>query len=142
MTPVVMALDVGDKTIGVAISNELGWTEPVVTLRRKRQVLDLEALRKLATEREVTRVIVGLPFNMDGSEGPRALKSRRFAEAARAALGLPVLLWDERLTTFEAERQLIDAGVSRERRREIIDMVAAQNILRAYLDAGCPEQGC
>ena len=91
--------------------------------------------------REVTRFIVGWPLNMDGSEGPRAQKTRRFAHRLKGITQHSVLLWDERLSTFEADQALAESGVRRENRKEVIDMIAAQIILRSYLAAGAPEQG-
>ena len=134
-----LALDVGDKTIGVAASNELGWTSPVVTIRRTNLEADLSALRKIVEEHEPQRIVVGLPLNMDDTEGPRAAKSRRFADVVRERFGLPVALQDERLSTFEAEQRLADAGVPAIKRKAIVDMVAAQVILEAYLAEGSPD---
>lgn len=133
-----LALDLGDKTIGVASSNELGWTSPVVTVRRTNLEADLAALRKIVDEYEPERLVVGLPLNMDDTEGPRAAKSRRFAAVLRERFGLPVALQDERLSTFEAEQRLAEAGVPAIKRKAIVDMVAAQVILEAYLAAGAP----
>jgi len=135
-----LAIDLGDKTIGLAVSDGLGITaQGLATLERHGGQRDLEALRAVCQEREVARVIVGLPRNMDGSEGPRAQKSRAFARALRDALELPVFLWDERLTTAEAERVLIQADVSRAKRAKVIDKLAAQLILQGWLEAGGPE---
>lgn len=137
-----LALDVGDKTIGVAVSDELGWTaQPVVTILRRNLETDMEKLRAIVAEREPLRLIVGLPLNMDDSEGPRAARVRRFADAAKERLGLPVVLWDERLSTFEADQRLAEAGMPSHKRKAVIDMVAAQVILESYLAAGAPEQG-
>lgn len=131
-----MGLDVGTRTVGVAISDALGLTaQPIETVRRKSLRVDLEALGQLAREHEVHRVIVGLPLNMDGTEGPRALASRKFAETLGQALGLPVELWDERLTTAEAQRVLLAADVSRARRKEVVDTLAASIILQGWLDS-------
>src|SRR5688572_13956624 len=95
-----MGLDVGTKTIGVAVSDGLGLTaQGVTTVRRTSLKADLAALTALAREHEVERVVVGLPLNMDGSEGPRAEASRKFADTVSQALGVPVELWDERLST-------------------------------------------
>jgi putative Holliday junction resolvase len=135
-----LGLDMGDKTIGVAASDELGWAHPVRTIRRRSLATDIEELREIIAEREPTRLVVGLPLNMDGSEGPRAAKTRRFAEALREAFGLPVILWDERLTTWEAEGLLREAGVKRGKLKSVIDAAAAQVILRSYLDAGSPSE--
>ncbi|MFP2908187.1 Holliday junction resolvase RuvX [Pyxidicoccus sp. 3LFB2] len=131
-----MGLDLGTKTIGVAVSDGLGLTaQGVTTVRRTSLKADLAALSALAKEHEVSRVVLGFPLNMDGSEGPRAEASRKFAETLGSALGVPVELWDERLSTVAATRTLLEADVSRARRREVIDQVAAQFILQGWLDA-------
>jgi len=139
---VFLALDVGDKTIGVAASDELGWTaQPVGTIRRTRLAADLDRLAEIVEERSPARFVIGLPLNMDDTEGPRALKTRRFAEHVAARFGLPIVLWDERLTTWEAERMLREMKVDPKKRKEVIDTVAAVVILKSYLDSGSPEQG-
>ena len=131
-----MGLDVGTKTVGVAVSDGLGLTaQAITTVRRTSLKADLAALTELAREHEVSRVVVGLPLNMDGSEGPRAEASRKFAEAVGQALGVPVEFWDERLSTVAAERTLLEADHTRARRRQVIDQVAAQFILQGWLDA-------
>jgi len=131
-----MGLDVGTRTVGVAVADALGLTaQPLETVRRKSLRVDLDALGVIAREYEVSRVVVGLPLNMDGTEGPRALASRKFGEAVEQALGLPVELWDERLTTAEAQRLLLAADVSRARRKEVVDTLAASIILQGWLDA-------
>lgn len=135
----LMALDVGDATIGVAVCDELGiTTRGVTTIRRKGLKQDLPALARLVEAERPERLVVGLPLNMDGTEGPRAEKTRRFAEKVREAIDLPLVFCDERLSTWEAGGVLKDAGVKPSRRKKVIDQVAAQVILRAYLDAGCP----
>lgn len=135
----VVALDVGDKTIGVAVTDDLGLTaQGVGTVWRKGDKHDFPALAQMLGERAVDRYLVGWPINMDGSEGPRAEKTRRFARRLRDVTGRPVFLWDERLSTFTAEEVLKEAGVRRERRKEVLDMLAAQVILRSWLDAGSP----
>lgn len=131
-----LGLDVGDKTIGVAWINDLGWVTSIETIRRTAQVKDLARILVLCEEREIIALVVGLPLNMDGSEGPRALKSRRFAAAAREALRRPVVLHDERLSTFEASRRLHEAGLDARRQKAMIDQVAAEVILQSWLDAG------
>jgi putative Holliday junction resolvase len=134
-----LGLDVGTKTIGVAVSDGLGLTaQAVTTIRRTNLRADLAALSELAREHEATRLVVGLPLNMDGSEGPRAEASRKFADDAGQALSLPVEFWDERLSTVAAERTLLEADLSRARRRQVIDQVAAQFILQGWLDAQRP----
>jgi putative Holliday junction resolvase len=131
-----MGLDVGDKTIGVAISDELGFTaQGVTTVLRQSWAADLGALKALAQENGVSGLVVGLPLNMDGSEGPRAQKSRAFAERASKELALPAELWDERLTTSEVQRVLLAADVSRAKRKQVVDKLAAQVILQSFLEA-------
>ncbi len=134
-----LGLDVGTKTIGVAVSDGLGFTaQSVTTIRRTNLKADLAALKTLVQEHEGVRFVVGLPLNMDGSEGPRAEASRKFAEQLTSALGLPVEFWDERLSTVAATRTLLEADVSRAKRREVIDQMAAQFILQGWLDARQP----
>jgi putative Holliday junction resolvase len=131
-----MGLDVGTKTVGVAIADELGMTaQPITTVRRTNLKADLEQLRALAEERSVTHVVIGLPLNMDGSEGPRAEASRAFAASVERSLGLSVELWDERLTTVSAQRVLLEADMSRQKRKKVVDTVAASIILQGWLEA-------
>ena len=138
----VVALDVGDRTIGVAVADDMGITaQGVGTVHRKGERHDFPALEAMLKDRDVTRWVVGWPLNMDGTEGPRAAKTRRFARRLEEITARPVLLWDERLSTFEAESVLKEAGVRRESRKAVIDMLAAQVILQSYLEAGAPEQG-
>ena len=131
-----MGLDVGSKTVGVAVSDELGFSaHPVKTVRRTNLRADLHELARLISEQEVVRLIVGLPLNMNGSEGPRAGESRKLGEALAAQTKLPVVYWDERLTSVAAEKSLIEADVSRKKRKEVIDQVAACLILQGWLDS-------
>src|SRR4051794_14865999 len=117
-----MGLDVGTKTIGIAVSDELGITaQGVTTVRRVGPRKDVAEVKRIALERDVTRVVVGLPLNMDGSEGPRALASREFGDALAAETGLPIEYQDERLSTVEAERVLLAGDVSRKKRKGVID---------------------
>jgi putative holliday junction resolvase len=135
----IMGLDVGTKTVGVAISDELGIiAQPLTTVRRTNLKADLKALESLVTEHQVSKAIVGLPYNMNGSEGPRAEASRKFGAAIEEALAVPVEYWDERLTTVAAERALLEADVSRKDRRGVIDQVAAALILQTWLDSKRP----
>jgi len=128
-------LDFGDKTIGVAISDRLrGVATPTLTIRRIKFTVDAEALIKLLAEREVVGMVLGLPRNMDGSEGPRAQATRAFARNLSRLTPLPLAYWDERLSTVAAERALIEADTSRKRRKELIDHVAASYILQGALD--------
>lgn len=132
----MLGLDVGTKTIGVAVSDALGLTaQTVTTVRRTQLKADLAALARLVEEYEAQGFVVGLPLNMDGSEGPRAEATRKFVEALTQALGLTVELWDERLSTVAAQRTLLEADLSRAKRREVIDQLAAQFILQGWLDA-------
>ena len=132
---VLLGLDLGTKTIGTALS-DAGWRFAGAgkTLPRGKFSRDLEALRALASERRVAGIVLGLPLNMDGSEGPRAQSARAYARNL-APLGLPVLLWDERWSTASAERDLIAQDVSRAKRADRIDSHAAAVILQAALDA-------
>lgn len=131
-----MGLDVGTKTVGVAVADELGLTaQPITVIRRSNLKADLSELIRLAQDREVDRFVIGLPLNMDGSEGPRAQATRKFGDALAKASNLTIIYQDERLTTVAAERSLLEADVSRSKRREVIDQVAASLILQGWLDA-------
>jgi len=132
---VLLGLDLGTKTVGTALS-DAGWRFATAgkTLPRGKFSRDLETLRALAQERHAAGIVLGLPLNMDGSEGPRAQSARAYARNL-APLGLPVLLWDERWSTASAERDLIAQDVSRAKRAERIDSHAAAVILQAALDA-------
>jgi putative holliday junction resolvase len=133
-------LDVGTRTVGVALSDALGITaQALTTVRRSGLRTDLAALRRLAEAHEVTRAVVGLPLNMDGTEGPSAARSRAFGEALAKALDVPVEYWDERLSTVAAQRALRESHLSAERRREVVDQVAAALILQGWLDAQRPQ---
>jgi putative pre-16S rRNA nuclease len=132
----IAALDVGDARIGVAVSDELGLTtRGIGVVRRTGGTRDLDAIAALLAPYGPARVVVGLPLNMDGSEGRQAAKVRRFAARLGAHMGLAVELWDERLTTVEAEAVLRETGVARKRRPALVDQVAAAGILRSYLAA-------
>ena len=136
---VLLGLDLGTKTIGTALS-DAGWrfASAGKTLPRGKFSRDLEALRALASERRVAGIVLGLPLNMDGSEGPRAQSARAYARnlaQESGGLALPVLLWDERWSTASAERDLIAQDISRAKRAERIDSHAAAVILQAALDA-------
>jgi putative Holliday junction resolvase len=136
-----LGLDVGTKTIGVAVSDALGLTaQSVTTIRRTSLKTDLAALGEIAREHDASRVVIGLPLNMDGSEGPRAEASRKFAEAVTSTLGLSVEFWDERLSTVAAQRTLLEADLSRAKRKQVIDQAAAQFILQGWMDAHRPAE--
>jgi len=131
----VMALDVGDRTIGVAVSDPMGIAaEPLTVIRRGQSLkADLRAVEELVRTHDVSKVVVGIPIMLSGEEGVQAGKAREFAERLSKRLREPVIMWDERLTTVEAERALLEADESRARRKEVVDKVAAAIILRSYL---------
>jgi putative Holliday junction resolvase len=125
---------VGEARIGVAVSDELGITaQGVGVVRRVGGRRDLEALAEMLAPYAPERLVVGLPLSMNGSEGPQAARVRAFAARAAQHLAVPLEFWDERLTTVAAERALLEADVSRRRRREVVDKVAATLILQGYL---------
>ena len=132
----LLGLDLGTQTIGTAFCDP-GWmfASPGKTLKRGKFGADREALAALVAERGIQGVVIGLPINMDGSEGPRCQSSRAYARNLSAALALPILLWDERWSTASAERGLIDQDMSRAKRASRIDSAAAAVILQAALDA-------
>lgn len=131
-----VGLDLGTKTIGLAVSDELGLTaQGLKTLERKSLKKDLAALVELAKDYQADRFVLGLPLNMDGTEGPRAAATRKFGDALEKTSALPVIYQDERLTTVAAQRVLLEGDVSRQKRREVIDQVAATLILQGWLDA-------
>lgn len=131
----IAGLDLGDKTIGVALSDlRRGVATPITVIRRVKFTLDAAALLALLAERGAIAMILGLPRNMDGSEGPRAQGTRAFARNLARLSPLPIGFWDERLSTVAAERALLEADTSRKRRKEVIDQVAAGYILQGALD--------
>lgn len=132
----VMGLDFGDKTIGVAISDPLGLTaQSKGVIRRSNLNADLEELKKYISDYQVSEIVIGLPKNMNGTLGSRAEKTGQFVNFLKKRLDLPIKLWDERLSTVEAEKLLINADLSRAKRKVVIDQVAAAIILQSYLDA-------
>lgn len=131
----VMALDVGTKTIGVAISDPMRiLASPSHTVRRQSVRIDSEGLAELVREREVKEIVVGLPLELDGTESRSARLARQVGEALREATSLPVHYVDERFSSVDAERQLIEAGASRARRKAVIDQQAAVLILQSFLE--------
>jgi putative pre-16S rRNA nuclease len=131
----VLALDVGDRTIGVAVSDALGVAaHPVETIRRRALPADLARVGALVREREAAEVLVGLPRMLDGSLGIQAQKVQAFVDALTPTLEVPVTLWDERYSTRAAERALIASGLTRKRRKGVVDQVAAVFFLQGYLD--------
>jgi len=131
----ILGLDLGDKTIGVAASDPLlSSANAVETIRRRKFGLDAERLLDIAAGRDAGGIVLGLPRNMDGSEGPRCQSTRAFARNLGRLTDLPIGFWDERLSTVAAERALIEADLTRKRRKEVIDAVAASYILQGALD--------
>ncbi|WML47430.1 Holliday junction resolvase RuvX [Neobacillus sp. PS3-34] len=133
-----MGLDVGSKTVGVAVSDELGWTaQGLKTLKidEEKNEFGFEEIGQLIKEYEVSKVVIGLPKNMNGSIGPRGEASQRFAAEVETRFAVPAVLWDERLTTMAAERVLLEADMSRKKRKKVIDKMAAVLILQGYLDS-------
>ena len=135
----IMGLDYGAKTIGVAISDALLLTaqgvETICRTQENKLRKTLARIKSLCEEYEVTEIVLGFPKNMNNTIGDRAEKSLEFAEMLKKRTGLPIVMWDERLTTVEATRTLIESGVRREKRKEYVDKIAAVFILQGYLDA-------
>ena len=131
----LLGIDLGEKTIGLALS-DVGRSiaTPLETIRRTKFTPDAERIRALASRLEVGGIVMGLPLNMDGSEGPRAQATRSFVRNLKPLLNLPVVFWDERLSTAAVTRTLLDADASRARRGEVVDKMAAAYILQGALD--------
>lgn len=134
----IMGLDVGSKTVGIAISDALGWTAQgieIIRINEEEEIFGIERVAELVKEHQVTKFVVGLPKNMNNTIGPRAEASMAYGKLLEAEFGLPVEYQDERLTTVQAERMLVEQGnVSRAKRKKVIDKVAAVMILQNYLD--------
>ncbi|CAH2717232.1 Putative pre-16S rRNA nuclease [Neobacillus rhizosphaerae] len=134
----VMGLDVGSKTVGVAVSDELGWTAQglkTLKINEEKNEFGFEEIGQLIKEYTVDTVVIGLPKNMNGTIGPRGEASQQFAAEIESKFAVPTVLWDERLTTMAAERVLLEADVSRKKRKKVIDKMAAMMILQGYLDS-------
>lgn len=136
----IMGLDFGSKTVGVAISDPLLITAQGIEIIRRKEENKLRRtlarIEELIVEYEVTEIVLGLPKNMNDTEGPRAQLSREFKEMLERRTGLSVTMWDERLTTVEADSIMMEAGIRREDRKEYVDMIAAQLILEGYMEYG------
>ncbi|MGA9289980.1 MAG: Holliday junction resolvase RuvX [Anaerobacillus sp.] len=133
-----LGLDVGTKTIGVALSDAMGWTaQGLETVKRNPEAQDIipDRLMEIINGNDVSKIVVGLPKNMNGSIGPSGEACKAFADLLGTNTNLPVEMWDERLTTVAAERMLISADVSRKKRKKVIDKMAAVMILQGYLDS-------
>ncbi|MBS9337919.1 Holliday junction resolvase RuvX [Fructobacillus parabroussonetiae] len=135
----ILGLDVGSKTVGVAVSDPMGWTAQgveIIRINEDEKIFGLDRLGELIEKTGAKAVVLGLPKNMNNSEGPRAEASRAYAKMVEERFGLPTDFQDERLTTVQAERMLIEeADVSRKKRKKVIDKIAAEFILQNYLDA-------
>lgn len=134
----ILGLDVGTKTVGVAISDEMGWTAQgleTIKINEEREIFGFERVSELVKQYNVDKIVVGLPKNMNGTIGSRGEACQQYAESLRELLQLEVILWDERLSTMAAERLLISADVSRKKRKQVIDKMAAVVILQGYLDS-------
>ena len=135
----IMGLDYGSKTVGVAISDPLGLTAQGIEIIRRTSENKLRRtlarIEELVREYEVTTIVLGFPKNMNNTVGERGAKSLEFKEMLERRTGIPVIMWDERLTTVSANRTLMESGVRREDRKEYVDMIAAVYILQGYLDS-------
>jgi putative Holliday junction resolvase len=132
----ILGLDLGSKRIGIAISDELGWTaQGMETLHRHRGKDEVREIREIARQYGVEKIVVGLPRNMDGSLGPQAEMTLGFVQELREMLDVPIITWDERLSTVEATKTLLSADLSRKKRKRKVDMTAAILILQSYLDS-------
>ncbi|MBO1263629.1 Holliday junction resolvase RuvX [Proteiniclasticum sp. SCR006] len=130
-----IGLDVGDRTIGVAVSDPLGYTaQGITTVRRKSLEKDFEKLREIFKDYEILGIVVGLPKNMNGTIGPQAEKAMEFGRVLEEEFGHKVIYWDERLTTMAAHRAMLEADMSRKKRKTLVDKIAATYILQGYLD--------
>jgi len=133
-----MGLDVGSKTVGIALSDELGWTAQglkTLKINEEKNQFGFDEIGQIIKEYEITQVVIGMPKNMNGTIGPRGEASKQFAQELENRFGVSTVLWDERLTTMAAERVLLEADVSRKKRKKVIDKMAAVMILQGYLDS-------
>ena len=133
---IIIGLDVGDRTIGVAVCDPLGLTaQGITTIKRKSEVLDIEEISKICKEYSVESIVSGLPKNMNGTIGPQGEKVQQFCEKLKETLDLPIKMWDERLTTVAANRAMLEGDLSRAKKKKIVDKIAATYILQGYLDS-------
>jgi putative Holliday junction resolvase len=132
----ILGLDMGDRTIGVAVSDPLGYTaQGITTIKRKYLKYDLEEIRKIFEEYSVDTIVLGLPKNMNGTLGESSEKAIEFSKVLENEFNVPVKLWDERLTTVAAHKAMIEGDLSRAKRKKIVDKIAAIYILQGYLDS-------
>ena len=131
----ILSLDVGDKRIGVAVSDELGITaQGIGVIENTGNGKDIESIRKFVDDYNVNKVVIGLPKNMNGTLGPRGEVTKKFGAKLEKLIDIPIVYWDERLTTVIAEKTLIEADISRKKRKGVVDKLAAVLILQNYLD--------
>ncbi|GKX66619.1 Holliday junction resolvase RuvX [Inconstantimicrobium mannanitabidum] len=131
----ILGLDVGSKTIGVAMSDPLGWTaQGITTIKRKNFKEDIAAVKKMYDENHVDKIVIGLPKNMNGTLGHTAEMVEDFCERLKREFSPEIIMWDERLTTVAAHKAMLEADLSREKRKKIVDKIAAIYILQGYLD--------
>lgn len=132
----ILGLDYGDRRIGIAMSDIFGWTaQGLETIDRKREGNELKRIEEIIQANEIGEIVLGLPKNMNGTIGPRGEICMAFAQTLQETFNLPVHLWDERLTTVSAERTLVEADMSRKKRKQVVDKMAATLILQNYLDS-------
>lgn len=134
----IMGLDVGSKTVGVAVSDALGWTAQgieTISIDEEKGKFGFERVTEIVKLYEVEKIVVGLPKNMNNTIGPRGEASKAYAEKLKELLNLPIIMWDERLSTKQAERVLLEADISRKKRKKVIDKMAAIMILQGFLDS-------
>ena len=132
----ILGLDVGDRTIGIAVCDPLGLTaQGITTIKRKSIVLDIEEIEKICKKYAVESIVSGLPKNMNGTVGPQGEKVQRFCDKLKETLELEIHMWDERLTTVAANRAMLEGDLSRSKRKKIVDKIAATFILQGYLDS-------
>ncbi|AND85141.1 Holliday junction resolvase RuvX [Clostridium tyrobutyricum] len=132
----ILGLDIGDRTIGVAVCDPLGITaQGITTIRRKNEDVDIEQLKDICNKYDVESIVSGLPKNMNGTLGPQSKKVIEFCKIIEERIKLPIKMWDERLTTVAANRAMLEADLSRKKRKKIVDKMAATYILQGYLDS-------
>lgn len=135
----LLGVDYGSVRVGLAVSDaDRRIASPLTTYRRRSRDADARFFQGLVGDENVTEIVVGLPVHLHGGEGQKAAEARKFGGWLAEIMRLPVVFWDERFTTVQAERLLLDAGLTNQRRRDRRDRVAAQILLQSYLDAGCP----
>jgi len=135
----LLGVDYGQVRVGLAISDsERRIASPFATYERRNKEQDAAYFREVVTAEEIAEIVVGLPLHLDGREGQKAREARAFGQWLAETIGLPVVFWDERFSTVEAESALWEAGLTHKRRKDRRDRVAAQIFLQSYLDAGCP----